>query len=135
RSTIAAKSLSPASYSADDIPAFFGDVYVHYRIKAVDKDGSFSWSKVIRINIEEPNEQMTIFENPVGTTLRFRIAENVIHEPAQAIIVDMQGRVYSQTTLSAGGYQAMSTSALSSGIYLLQVKTGNETITRKFLKQ
>lgn len=135
RATIPAKGFSPSTYKTEDIPSSFGELYVNYRIKAVDKDGKFGWSPVVRIGLTAQKDNLTIMENPVTSTLRFRLATNMVHEPAQAVIVDMQGRIFSRTIIPQGGNQSISTGSLSAGIYILQVKAGDETITRKFMKQ
>lgn len=134
RATIPAFQASPSSYSARDNPLSFGHTYVNYRIKAVDKDGSYHLSKVLQIVMADDDGPVTLLANPVTTSLRLRVAENLFPRGAQAIIVDMQGRVNSQTPLSAGGFHRIFTGSLSPGFYVLQVSDGKTTITRKFVK-
>ncbi len=106
-----------------------------YRVKAVDKDGRFSYSPVVSIKIGL-SEALGVYPSPASGNL------TVVH-PAQTAkgsliaIYNMAGRqVKSVTPASGAGQTALNVSELITGVYLLKYidPSGNAILTR-FVKQ
>jgi hypothetical protein len=60
--TAKGSSFQEETYVSIDNNPFFGDNY--YRLKQVDFDGNFTYSKIISINFEEANSRLLLFPNP-----------------------------------------------------------------------
>lgn len=121
---------STEHYTFTDALTANGDVY--YRIKEIDADGSFTYSKVIRLHLIAASG-FHILPNPARSqcVLYFDAA---ITEPAIIRLFDMSGKICKQFILAKG--QATTTLTLSdmaSSIYLCQVKAGNKVYMEKLI--
>ena len=142
------KSIDGANYVAIDritgTPPYFtidknaaiGNNY--YRVKQVDKDGGFTYSRVINI-INNPKVKLTIYPNPVSEVLRIKVDENR-SSALNIAVMDMQGRVTFNKTyaeLPVSGIITVNTSSWPSQVYQLKItNTKGELITiQKFVKQ
>lgn len=119
-------------YSIDDQAAGH---YV-YRLKQVDLDGSYAYSKVVEARIGSAF-QVQLFPNPANNQLNF--AYSLEKESSiQASIYDMMGRHLLTTSyMSQAGMQnvqQLEVGHLPSGDYILEVKTSQEVIRKRFLK-
>ncbi len=60
------ESLNPVhSYSINDQLFNVNSDIVYYRLRIVDKDGKFSYSKVIPVKLEQPENVFSVYPNPV----------------------------------------------------------------------
>ncbi len=129
----AGNSTDVNSYSVNDNNFTPGLNY--YRLKMVDKDGKFEYSKTIAIKDADKATDISIYPNPVETSLNVKII-SIVSEKLQLKVTDMQGRVITTSILNvnAGMNSAsIETSNLPKGNYLLTV-SGVETRTMKFIK-
>jgi ELWxxDGT repeat protein len=110
---------------------------LYYRLKSVDKDGSFKNSQVLLVRLQGGGFQFTFAPNPVQQQL------NVSVSPAGAKsvairIIDANGKQVYQQALPTGvsAYQQnIDVTKLKTGIYYLQVITDNTIKVEKFVKQ
>ncbi|MHC1737535.1 MAG: T9SS type A sorting domain-containing protein [Ignavibacteriaceae bacterium] len=132
----AGTTTSAVNYSFTD-EAVTGST-VNYRLKQVDFDGSFAYSKEIEVELDLP----TVFElsqnypNPFNptTTIRYAIPQEskvtlevytVLGEMVATLVNDIQ---------PAGKYSVMlDGSRLSSGTYVYRLVAGNNVITKKMV--
>lgn len=92
----------------------------YYRIKQVDYDGSFSYSKTIAVDWKGET-LLQLYPNPVDNKLSLRL-NNVWTEDTQVIISNSLGQIQQQISPTPGEYdQRIDVSALESGLYFLQV--------------
>jgi hypothetical protein len=103
----------------------------HYRLKMIDQNGGYSYSKMISIRYDK-NASIAIFPNPAKDVITVQL-----HMPAGAIslkIIDGMGRMVKKTTLQSSG-STISTeidiSGLATGQYYIHA--GNEITS--FIKQ
>lgn len=114
----------------------FGRAY--YRLKMVDKDGSFEYSPVRVVDFsKEVGEEISVYPNPFKDQLNigFTKADNAL---IQVEIVDLFGKVCFKGELtqlaSQTSIQLPALNKLSTGIYVIKVSKGSEVITRKLVK-
>ncbi len=132
--TAAGYSSSAKSYSYTDAATTGATVY--YRLKQVDKDGSFTYSNTIAVTSAANAAGLGIYPNPVKETL-FAQVQNDKAEKVTVQITDFLGKVLLQQSLqlSKGSNNfSLSTMALAKGSYLLVVK-GEKTTTKQFIKE
>ena len=89
----------------------------YYRLKIVDRDGHFTNSQIIKLQLPVKSSSFVILSNPVAGNLRIETYNEKL-KGTQGLLVDNTGkRVYS--FLITGGKQHLDVSFLPNGIYLL----------------
>ena len=121
-------TIEISNYDFVDKRPFDGTNY--YRLKQLDFDGKFEYSKIVTVELAKDNEQLTIIPNPVQDELTITNVENV----ESVIIYNMLGQEVKQ--LIVGNAQlSINTSDLPKGQYILSVQKKNgKTITEQFYK-
>ncbi len=93
----------------------------YYRLKQVDEDGSFTYSKVVTVELQ-PNEQPLVFYNPSGKTIRIVFSEETGDEILLAI-ADISGRLVNSIRIEAGIREtSLPAAGLNRGIYIVQLR-------------
>lgn len=106
---------------------------IFYRLKQIDFDGQFDYSKTIQIN----NDSKLIVElspNPVNDKLNIVTNANT----NQVVeILDVNGKVYVSQEINAALADGVeiNTSSLNRGIYLIKLTNQNEVYTKKIIKE
>ncbi|HEX5001826.1 MAG TPA: T9SS type A sorting domain-containing protein [Bacteroidia bacterium] len=108
----------------------------YYRLKQVDYDGSFTYSKLIATNYLSSISGVQLLTNPANafTTLKF-IAEN--RTPVDIKITDAAGAlIFKQTAAATKGinYVPIDVSGFSNGLYFVTVLTDNKQTVLKLAK-
>jgi Secretion system C-terminal sorting domain len=125
------------AYFSKDEDAFTQSNTVLYRLKMVNQDGSFTYSKAITLQRTGDFSRLKLYPNPAHNALQLTIESN--KNTTQTIdIVDIIGKAWQQTTvnLSKGqNQQTFDVQALPSGVYFLKM-TDNKGInqTLKWVK-
>jgi hypothetical protein len=104
----------------------------HYRLKLVDRDGKFNYSKIIFVKMD-PANPLQLLQNPVRSQLR--IAINLDQAKLKTITLY---DVYARSIRSASateGVQSININELSPGKYYIQLVTKDGTVFyRQFMK-
>lgn len=102
----------------------------YYRLKVLDKDGKYVYSEIKRVNFGKAGT-VSVYPNPAKDVVNVTFSNNTINQPAQIILLSVDGKVVVQRNLSAiSQTEAIDISNLSSGKYILRVVTETETINR-----
>jgi hypothetical protein len=121
---------------ADFISKPSAPVY-YYRLKCVDRDGSFKYSAIVRISNGVKGFYAVAGPNPFTDRLTLSI-ESAVNDEAQVRITDMSGRplVKFSRAVPVGSnvFDIREVSSLSAGTYLLQVTTAQQQQTIKIIK-
>ncbi|OQP62041.1 hypothetical protein A3860_29235 [Niastella vici] len=101
-----------------------------YRLKQTDKDGVYSFSKIVTV---QPGEQEVarLQPNPVQTNFRVQLPDN--SAPAILVIYNAAGIQVHKQTISNG--QTVNAQSLTAGMYYLQVQQGSRQYRIKMVKQ
>ena len=122
-------------YNMVDKKVVLGNTYT-YRLKMVDKDGSFDYSNEVVIELESSAGVLTVSEvspNPVrnSSELTFSTTKNAL---VSVKLYNVNGvevaTLFNRTTIGANTIN-INASELSSGAYTLVIKAGESMITRK----
>ncbi len=122
----AGNSSSEISYASVDYAPYKGVSF--YRLKQLDFDGSYEYSDVVKVYLEEQTSQLRIYPNPVRDVLRI---ESTIDD-AKVVVYDAQMKVVnskrfvSETDIDMSSYQA--------GIYLISLESSNFSKMYKVVK-
>ena len=137
-------SVKAATNSAQKIDYQFVDANptalasgkIYYRLKMVDRDGKFNYSKIAFVGLAQGENLFSIFPNAVKDNLfLLYYAQNTSR--AEVRVIDQSGRVmYRQqlNSVQAGNQVNINVSRLHAGSYYLELVTNEGIRSSKFIK-
>ncbi|GAB4124289.1 MAG: hypothetical protein OHK0045_11310 [Raineya sp.] len=103
---------------------------LYYRLRQVDKDGKFTYSRVVSLRVDAINDfSPKIYPNPTNGTL---FVELLIDEPVFMRITDMYGKQMYQFTISTFSSK-FELGYLPKGVYFLQFEAKKGISTMKLV--
>ena len=126
-------TLAANNYQFTDVEHTFSTIR-YYRLKVVQKGGSYTYSGIIRLNANDLDVEAVPnpFDRDINVQIRLKTAETV-----RIRLVDLLGKeVYTTTEQLSIGSHSISIripAGLSKGMYLLDVKAGNDQVFQKKL--
>ncbi|MBC3538939.1 T9SS type A sorting domain-containing protein [Rufibacter sediminis] len=119
------------SYSFNDVATPEGTVY--YRLKQVDIDGKFEYSKTIAVQtkgIAPVQATLKAYPNPTADAVNLDLTK-VATAPVTIKVIALDGRLMESLEVTGGSVQKVDLTKVAAGTYLLQM-TGIdfETVTR-----
>jgi hypothetical protein len=133
--SVDAKNGSINTYSILDAQPFDGINY--YRLKQVDKNGSFKYSNIVSVNLKKSDiNAFNVYPNPVKDLLTLNINSTTTTK-ATVTITDISGRMINQQTIDLVKGNQSSTINLTNikqGNYQITLIWDNERITQKLVK-
>jgi hypothetical protein len=133
------ESLNPVhNYSINDQLFNMNSDIVYYRLRIVDRDGKYSYSKVIAIKLEQPENVLSVYPNPLidYTTLSIYVTK-----PATGMIrlIDNAGKQLMNKSFNVyNGNNSVLVDQLGSlprGIYVIQIMLNNKLYNQKIVKK
>jgi hypothetical protein len=130
-------STEPLHYKYNDRDVC--DALIYYRLKQVDIDGHFSYSKVVAVNCNDAANSIDVYPNPANTLLNVNFSAMTDCE-TQVEIMNMVGMIMMKKAVNAqNGFNSASLDIenLPSGVYYLIIKDIDRTDAGrqvKFLK-
>ena len=105
----------------------------YYRLKQMDFDGNFAYSKVVAV--EAPGKvEMLLFPNPAKD--QFYLQYPINNGPSQIQLFDALGRrIKTSITGNTGNYEVKLPESLAGGTYWLKVERGGKVQTLAIVKQ
>jgi sugar lactone lactonase YvrE len=134
---VAAKGDGAYSYADDLASVIPQPTAIYYRLQMVDKDGSFTYSKVVAVTLNVKSKTINLFPNPVKDNLSVQFTSTKA-DKLTLQVTDLQGRLLQQTDTQVGiGNVSLSvnTAALAKGSYVLLVKTSGSVQQKQFVKE
>ena len=117
-----------AQYQYIDQPANTHST-VYYRLKAIDKDGKYSYSNIVMILLENKLTSLQVAPNPFKGMLTLNIGTSLAGKSTLSI-ASINGKVLVQKNLSLtegnNHLKVEETRQLGKGMYLLTIIVGNE---------
>jgi choice-of-anchor B domain-containing protein len=108
---------APSAYISFDKNPKAGTNY--YRLKTVDNDGSFAYSKVIAVEFLNAKSSVFLYPNPSKN--RLFLSNNASPDNQTVLIMDVVGKVVMRSTIGQGR-TGFDISNLSNGTYFLTVE-------------
>lgn len=131
----AGNSTSSRNYQFTDAQPLTGGNY--YRLKQVDKNNSFQYSQVRKVNLGNLGLSLQAGPNPFSNQVELLITGNA-RVSLTANVSDMNGKLLRQFTFTKAEpsmRKQIDLSALSSGVYILQVTGEGVSFVQKLVKQ
>ncbi len=101
------------------VPVFY------YRLKMIDIDGKFQYSKVVLVNYNSDGEKLSVFPNPANTLI------TVTGNKQQKILITNVTGQLMRKVLFSNSSQTINVTAWKAGIYFLKTEHG----VYKFIKK
>jgi hypothetical protein len=99
----------------------------YYRLKQVDFDGKYEFSKVLTVKSNESSVELS--PNPFNDNLVINSNNTIIN----AEIVDITGRVKMFEVVN-NNTAKLNTSGLDNGVYFIRINNGEKVITKRIIK-
>jgi hypothetical protein len=123
-SVIAANSPGVHNYNfTDPNITSLETAIVYYRLKQIDADGSYTYSQIITLAIDQKKASITLYPNPVLRTMNLRIYTPQ-KERLQWQLIDNNGKIiqYGRYDLSPGStVVSEDISRVSAGVYFMRI--------------
>lgn len=126
-------SVQSLSYKFND--SFLLNGVSYYRLKQVDYNEGFSYSKIATVNNVNNDLGVVITPNPATNQFRLVFEEDYSTELSYELL-DLSGSVVLSgniETQNSNSSQSINVSTLSSGIYLLQLKSNSTIYTNRIV--
>ena len=130
QNTIKAKGISTEVNTYNCVDAIDKDLKnipaIYYRLQIVDKDGHFSYSKIVRVNLISNNE-FSIYPNPAKELVKISGKDiNTVQ------ITDINGRILILKNNINSDFVSIDIRDLSKGVYLINIlsKSGSKLINK-----
>ncbi len=109
---------------------------VYYRLKMVDMDSKYRYSKMVVIRLgNEEQMNVLVFPNPTSHELRITIPVNWQNKTIAYNVYNTNGILVKQKISSnAGQTEILPVADLPAGIYIIKTGNGSETTVQKFVK-
>lgn len=133
-------SSSLNNYTSIDKEAFSSTAsnIIFYRLKQLDRNGKASYSNIVEVSTSKVESQsISAYPNPFNTSVQLTLF-TASTQPIDIYIMDIQGRsIMNINRTSTKGLNKVTideVGSLNTGIYFMQVRTGNEIQTIKLMK-
>lgn len=105
-----------------------------YRLRMVDMDGNFSYSKMVVVTMDALQNTLSLFPNPATRELTLHMSASGL---LQLKLADLNGRILKEEIRQVSGNSStiLDISDLSKGVYILIMQNESEVWYGKFVKQ
>jgi hypothetical protein len=118
----------------DDISQMTANKF-YYRLKMIDKDGTYNFSTVISIDIRNKNEKIALLGNVTGSYINVITPAALLQKPLQVIITNLNGTMVKTMNISNTS-SIIFVDKLAAGKYYARFIQDGKTIqTEPFIKQ
>lgn len=127
---VAGRNLADYDFTDDNLPPA-GIVY--YRLKMIDIDGKFSYSRVVLVRLNDNFSNAQVYPNPTKGDLTIKF-QKALTGQSKVIIADLSGRLVLQRQVSGGQKNIdLDLSFLPAGRYFVKISNSNEVINQSFV--
>jgi hypothetical protein len=128
-----------SNYSLNNNLNGISNAVVYYRIKAVDIDGAFKYSRVVAVRLSKA-EQINVWPVPFSNTITINLSSEIVEKIAVQLF-DYTGKLLiTNQQLIARGNNQFSINHLeqfAKGVYVLKIisANGNQLLVKKLIKE
>ncbi|NJN77940.1 MAG: T9SS type A sorting domain-containing protein [Saprospiraceae bacterium] len=121
-------SVEPQSYTFTDLKPVSGLNY--YRLKIIDLDTKFEYSKIITVFVDEKASAISLYPNPTTSFVEIKgLADN---ETVNIRLIDALGRTMRFESIPQG--ERVDVSNFPNGTYFIEIMTENGSTIKRFIK-
>lgn len=104
----------------------------YYRLKQIDLNNDFSYSKVISVNFKSHEKEVLIYPNPFTNSFQIAIPERFLNSHLR--VLDVQGKVRLQKSITSKESEVQF-SKLENGVYFVELIGPSEKFTKMVVKE
>ncbi|HMO60833.1 MAG TPA: endonuclease [Ferruginibacter sp.] len=121
------RGLQQQNYSFTDNHTGASSIYF-YRLKMVDIDGQFAYSKVATVRLHTNNTDIILYPNPATNTVFIEL-KNGFTQSGTLQVIDVAGRTMLQQNINAGQNKIQAdVHRLPAGRYFAVIRSSNSTV-------
>ena len=135
----ASESNNPVhNYSVNDPLNNVNSNIVYYRLRIVDKDSKYNYSKIIPVKLDQPENNISVYPNPVDN---YAVVNIYSDKPGTGMLrlIDNAGKqiLTKSFTVTTGNNNMVvdQLAGLQRGIYVIQVILNNNLYNQKIVKK
>ena len=135
----ASESNNPVhNYSINDPLNNVNSSIVYYRLRIVDKDSKYNYSKIIQVKLDQPENNISVYPNPVDN---YAVVNIYSDKPGTGMLrlIDNAGKqiLTKSFTVTTGNNNMVvdQLAGLPRGIYVIQVMLNNNLYNQKIVKK
>lgn len=130
--TVMSRQLQQSAYTDFDLNPSMG--WNYYRLKVIDKSGSFFYSPVRPVKFDKGHEEVNIFPVPATTVLNIQLPTSYINQTTLQVFA-ADGK-FIASLKPAANMVVLNVQPLAAGTYFIQIiKTDGSKETYRFVKQ
>jgi hypothetical protein len=100
----------------------------YYRLKMVDKDGTFEYSAVTAVSLPS-QKRLSVYPNPLNGSNALKVQFNELSVSSSLKVIDIAGRTVKTLTLQKGVNQTtIDTSSMGNGQYTILLEQDNKVV-------
>jgi Secretion system C-terminal sorting domain len=126
------------SYSVNDQLFNINGNEVYYRLRIVDNDGKYTYSNIIPVKLDQPENSFSVYPNPVDNYAILNLYSDK-SDNGMLRLIDNSGRqiLTKSITVTNGNNNIMvdQLGYLPKGIYIIQVMVSNNLYNQKIIKK
>ena len=116
-------TLPKSTYNYLDATVDEASVKVFYRLKIIDKDGSYKYSDILPLSVNCNGTQVTVYPNPVRNG-KVHVTLSGATKITEAVLMSAAGQQVLKTKITNGS-NYLSVSNIADGVYYLHIKEIN----------
>ncbi len=125
------QNLANYNFTDNDLPKV---TTVYYRLKMVDIDGQFHYSKIVSVKLDNAAANAVVYPNPTAGALNIRL-NNVLQANSVLQITDVTGRTMKKLSVNANTAMINTDiTNLPAGRYFIKIINDKEVINQSFVK-
>lgn len=106
---------------------------VYYRLKMIDIDGTYSYSKTVPVRLNNNFSNALVYPNPTTGPLNVRLTQ-AIKANTSLVITDVAGRTVQQQQVNKGVFSInLEVSKLPAGRYFIRINNDRDVIRQSFV--
>jgi hypothetical protein len=135
----ASGSFNPIhSYSINDQLYNINGNTVYYRLRIVDMDGKYTYSKVIPVKLGQPENMLSVYPNPVDNYVIVNLFSDNAGNGVLRLIDNSGRQILTKSFIVSNGNNSIAVDQLGNlpkGIYIIQIMFNNNLYNQKVIKK
>ncbi len=135
----ASESLNPVhSYSINDQLYNINSDVVYYRLRIVDNSGKFTYSKIIMVKLDQPENNLSVYPNPVDSYATVNLFTDKSGSGMLRLIDNSGRQILTRSFTVSNGNNSILVDQLGylpKGIYVIQLLLNNQQYNQKIIKK
>jgi len=135
----ASESINPVhDYTINDQLYNVNSNIVYYRLRIVDKDGKYTYSKIIPVKLDQPENNLSVYPNPVDNYAIVNLFSNKAGNGILRLFDNAGKQILTRSFNVNSGNNNLGVDQLAGlqrGIYVIQVLVNNNLYNQKIIKK